>query len=137
MIHQKAPHRTQMPPVKYLDLFNEKEFVYFTDTGNNDALKINDFSPTHLSLFAQSTHSTFLIVKQNFYPFWRCKVNSNDVPIDIEAKTLMKIRIREGKNHILLTFSNKKIVLLLCFQLLIFTLSSIALIINLIRKINK
>ncbi len=48
MIHQKAPHRTQMPPVKYLDLFNEKEFVFpgtfYDDYKNKIALQRNKIS---------------------------------------------------------------------------------------------
>ncbi|HEY0668031.1 MAG TPA: sulfatase [Sphingobacteriaceae bacterium] len=28
MLHQKAPHRNQMPPLKYLDLFNDRQFAY-------------------------------------------------------------------------------------------------------------
>jgi arylsulfatase A-like enzyme len=45
MIHQKAPHRNQMPPLKYLDLFNDREFTYpptfFDDYKDKLALQRN------------------------------------------------------------------------------------------------
>ncbi len=45
MIHQKAPHRNQMPPLKYLDLFNDRKFNYpptfFDDYKDKYALQRN------------------------------------------------------------------------------------------------
>ncbi len=45
MIHQKAPHRNQMPPLENLDLFNDREFKmpenFFDDYKNRPALKRN------------------------------------------------------------------------------------------------
>lgn len=45
MIHQKAPHRTQMPPIKYMDLFNDKDFAlpptFYDDYKNKIALQRN------------------------------------------------------------------------------------------------
>jgi arylsulfatase A-like enzyme len=45
MIHQKAPHRNQMPPLENLNLFNDRKFgvpaTFYDDYKNRAALKIN------------------------------------------------------------------------------------------------
>ena len=46
MLHQKAPHRNAMPPLKYLDKFNDKEFPlpanFYDDYSGREALKIQN-----------------------------------------------------------------------------------------------
>lgn len=45
MIHQKAPHRNQMPPLENLNLFNDRKFAlpasFYDDYKNRAALKVN------------------------------------------------------------------------------------------------
>lgn len=45
MIHQKAPHRNQMPPLKYLNLFDDRKFnmpaTFYDDYKNRVALQRN------------------------------------------------------------------------------------------------
>lgn len=116
------------------DEITNKPFIYFKDATNGDMLNIKSFTPTSLSLYASTSQNKFLIVKQNFYPYWECFVNSRQIPTTIEAQTFMKIPLTKGGNTVRLTFSNKKINIAMAFQLTIFMISLIVVATHLIIK---
>lgn len=89
-------------------LFLEKKdlnnFVTTTLTGSKEKVILNNYSPDMINLSVRSDGPSFLVVTNNYSPFWKAYVNGKEVKILPAYHTFMSIFLKNKETEVILRY---------------------------------
>jgi hypothetical protein len=94
-------------------IFLKKDVIQHVDNPQylNKALTIDFFSPQKINIKVDLFQSDTLVLLQNYYKFWRAKVDGLEIPVARSFITFMSVPLSKG-NHMVEFYYEDKILLL-------------------------
>lgn len=113
-------------------VFLKKDVVGFlTDPHYSDkSLTVNFFSPQKINIAVSVSEQDSLIFLQNYYKFWKVKVDSRNIPVSNSFITFMSVPLNKGRHSVEFYYEDKGVILFFILSMVTF----IAILIAFIRK---
>ena len=93
-----------------IQTMNEKPFLFLENDSVSDIpIYIRKFTGNEIQVETSLKKSDSLILLQNYYPFWKARINDQPIAIQIQDPTFMKVPLQIGNNLVDFRFDNKLI----------------------------
>ena len=123
-------HQANYPTDNYL----QQPFIFIADTQHRNKITITNFSPNKVSLTAEASNETQLILQQNFYPHWFYQDDKTNTAVGKAGINFMVAPVKKGINHIIFSFEPTAVKWAMLWSAVLFTAYTVLLVILLFKR---